>query len=105
MVDSLCEIAQWILEVDMLFLDYETVLAWHAELCQTMEDPMVDTLARSLYSIADSVFVESTLEFESVINHISRRWEPFESFKDIEDSVGQVLYWMCAGIDGFQSLE
>ena len=104
-VDSLCEIVQRILEVETLFLDYETVLVWHAELSRTMEYPTVDTLVRSLYGVPQSVYLEDNLECEVVVNHLSRWWEPFKSFKGIEDSVGQVLYWMQTGMDGFQPME
>ena len=93
------------MEVETLFLDYEAILVWHVELCQTIEYPTVDTLERSLYSMAALVYLEDNLECEVAVNHFSRWWEPFESFKDIEDSVGQVLYWMRADMDGFQPME
>jgi hypothetical protein len=31
--DYLCEIVQYILEVDLLYMEYEPVLVWHATLC------------------------------------------------------------------------
>jgi hypothetical protein len=54
-VDYLCEIVQYILEVDSLYMEYELVLVWHATLCQTMENPTVPTLVQSLYDVVESM--------------------------------------------------
>jgi hypothetical protein len=43
-------------------------------------------------------------EFEFAVNHLSRWMEPFEFLEDIKDSVFQVLYWMCVGMEGYHSL-
>jgi hypothetical protein len=45
--DYLYEIIQYILEVDSLYMEYESVLVWHATLCQTMEYP---TVSNSIHS-------------------------------------------------------
>jgi hypothetical protein len=102
--DYLCEIVQYILEVDSLYMEYEPVLVWHATLCQTMEYPTVPTLAQSLYDVVVSMSFAEDLEFEFAMNHLSRWMEPFESLEDIEDSVFQVLYWMRTGMEGYRSL-
>jgi hypothetical protein len=104
MADYLCEIVQYILEVDSLYMEYELVLVWHPTLCQTMEYPTVPTLAQSLYDVVISMRFKEDPEFEFVVNHFSRWMEPFESLEDIEDSVFQVLYWMRAGMEGYRSL-
>jgi hypothetical protein len=90
--DYLCEIVQYILEVDSLYMEYKPILVWHATLCQTMNYPTVSTLAQSLYDVVVSMSFREDSEFEFVVNHLSRWMEPFESFEDIEDSVFQVLY-------------
>jgi hypothetical protein len=102
--DYLCEIVQYILEVDSLYMEYEPVLVWHATLCQTMEHPTVPILAQSLYDVVISMRFEEDPEFEFAVNHLSRWMKPFESLENIEDSVFQVLYWMRAGIEGYRSL-
>jgi hypothetical protein len=102
--DYLCEIVQRILEVDLLYMEYEPVLVWHATLCQTMEYPTIPTLAQSLYDVVVSMRFEEYPEFEFVVNHLLRGMEPFESFEDIEDSIFQVLYWMRADMEGHRSL-
>jgi hypothetical protein len=51
-----------------------------------------------------SIHFEEDPEFEFAMNHLSRWMEPFESFEDIEDSVFQVIYWMCAGMEGHRLL-
>jgi hypothetical protein len=43
-------------------------------------------------------------EFEFAVNHLLRWIEPFETLKDIEDSVFQVLYWMRVGMEGYRAL-
>jgi hypothetical protein len=91
-VDYLCEIVQRILEVDSLYMEYEPVFVWHATLCQTIEYPTTLTLVQSLYDVVVSMRFQEDLEFEFVVNHLSRWMKPFESFEDIEDSVFQVLY-------------
>jgi hypothetical protein len=56
-VDYVCEIVQYILEVDSMYMEYEPVLVWYATLCQTMDYPTVSTLVQSLLEdIEDSVF-------------------------------------------------
>jgi hypothetical protein len=102
--DYLCEIVQYILEVDSLYMEYEPVLIWHATLCQTMEYPTVPTLAQSLYDVVESMSFQGDPEFEFAVNHLSRWMEPFESLEDIEDSIFQVLYWMRAGMEGYRAL-
>jgi hypothetical protein len=102
--DYLCEIVQYILEVDSLYMEYELVLVWYATLCQTMEYPTILALAQSLYDVVVSMRFEEDLEFEFAVNHLSRWMEPFESFEDIEDSVFHVLYWMRTGVEGHRSL-
>jgi hypothetical protein len=69
-----------------------------------MEYPTIPTLAQSLYDVVVSMHFEEDLEFEFAVNHLLRWMEPFESFKDIEDNVFQVLYWMRAGVEGHRSL-
>jgi hypothetical protein len=103
-LDYLCEIMQYILEVDSLYMEYEPVLVWHATLCQTMEYPTVSTLAQSLYDVVVSMCFEEDPKFEFAMNHLSRWMEPFESFEDIEDNVFQVLYWMRVDMEGHRSL-
>jgi hypothetical protein len=49
--DYLCEIVQYILEVNSLYMEYKPVLVWHAMLCQTMEYSTVPTFAQSLYNV------------------------------------------------------
>jgi hypothetical protein len=100
--DYLCEIMQYILEVDSLYMEYEHVLVWHATLCQTIEYPTIPILAQSLYDVVVSMHFEEDPEF--AVNLLSRWMEPFESFEDIEDNVFQVLYWMRAGMEGHSSL-
>jgi hypothetical protein len=102
--DYLCEIVQYILEVDSLYMEYEPVLVWHATLCQTMEYPTVPSLAQSLYDVVVSMSFREDPEFEFAVNHLSRWMEPFESLEDIEDSIFQVLYLMRADIEGYRSL-
>jgi hypothetical protein len=104
MADYLCEIVQHILEVDSLYMEYEPVLVWHVTLYQTMEYPMIPTLAQSLYGVVDSMSFQEDPEFEFAVNHLSRWMEPFEFFEDIEDNVFQVLYWMRTGMEGRRSL-
>jgi hypothetical protein len=69
-----------------------------------MEYPTIPTLAQSLYDVAESMLFQEDLEFEFAVNYLSRWMESFESFEDIEDSVFQMLYWMCAGMEGHRSL-
>jgi hypothetical protein len=88
----LCEIVQYILEVDSLYMEYEPVLLWYAMLCQTMEYPTVPILAQSLYDVVESMSFQEDPEFEFIVNHLSRWMEPFESLEDIEDNIFQVLY-------------
>jgi hypothetical protein len=102
--DYLCEIVQYILEVDSLYMEYELVLVWHTTLCQTMEYPTVSTFTHSLYDVVVAMRFEEDPEFEFAVNHLSRWMEPFESLKNIEDSVFQVLYWMHASMEGHRSL-
>jgi hypothetical protein len=102
--DYLCEIVQYILEVDSLYMEYEPVLVWYATLCQTMEYPTIPTLAQVLYDVVVSMCFVEDPEFEFAMNYLSRWMEPFESLEDIEDSVFQVLYWMRAGMEGYRSL-
>jgi hypothetical protein len=102
--DYLCEIMQYKLEVDSLYMEYEPILVWHATLRQTMEYSTIPTLAQSLYDVVVSMRFEEDPEFEFVVNHLSRWMEPFESFEDIEDTVFQVLYWMRTGMEGHRSL-
>jgi hypothetical protein len=90
--DYLCEIMQYILEVDLLYMEYEPVLVWHATICQTMEYPTIPTLAQALYNVVVSMCFEEDPEFEFAVNHLSRWMEPFESLEDIEDNVFQVQY-------------
>jgi hypothetical protein len=85
--DYLCEIVQYILEVDSLYMEYEHVLAWHATLCQTIEYPTVPAFVQSLYDVVVLMCFEEDLEFEFAVNHFSRWMEPFESLEDIEDSI------------------
>jgi hypothetical protein len=85
--DYLCEIVQYILEVDSLYMEYEPILVWHATLCQTMEYPTVSTFAQSLYDVVVAMHFEEDPEFEFAVNYLSRWMEPFESLKDIEDSI------------------
>jgi hypothetical protein len=66
--DYLCEIVQYILEVDSLYMEYEPILVWHATLCQTMEYPTVPTLAQSLYKVVVSMSFGEDPEFEFVVN-------------------------------------
>jgi hypothetical protein len=87
--DYLCEIVQRILEIDSLYMEYEPVLICYATLCQTMEYPMIPTLAQSRYDVVISMRFEEDPEFEFAVNHLSRWMEPFESFEDIEDNVFQ----------------
>jgi hypothetical protein len=42
--DYVCEIVQYILEVDSMYMEYEPVLVWHTILYQTMDYPTVSTL-------------------------------------------------------------
>jgi hypothetical protein len=102
--DYVCEIVQYVLEVDSMYIEYEPVLIWHATLCQTMDYPTVFTLIRSLYDVVESMSFRKDPEFEFAVNHLSRWMEPFESLEDIEDSVFQVLYWMRAGMEGYRAL-
>jgi hypothetical protein len=102
--DYMCEIVQYILEVDSLYMEYEPVLVWHVTLCQTMEYPTVPTLAQSLYDVVVSMSFIEEPEFEFAVNHLSRWMELFESLEDIEDNVFQMLYWMRAGMEGYCSL-
>jgi hypothetical protein len=102
--DYLCEIVQYILEVDSLYMEYEFVLVWHATLCQTMEYPTVPTLVQSLYDVVESMSFQEDPEFEFAVNHLSRWMESFESLEDIENNVFQVLYWMRAGMEGYCAL-
>jgi hypothetical protein len=102
--DYLCEIVQYILEVNSLYMEYELVLVWHATLCQTMEYPMVSTPAQSLYEVVVSMSFGEDPEFEFAVNHLLRWMEPVEYLEDIEDSVFQVLYWMRANMESYRSL-
>jgi hypothetical protein len=79
-----CEIVQYVLEVDSMYLEYEPVLVWHATLCQTMDYPTVSTLALSLYDVVESMSFREDLEFEFAVNHFSRWMEAFESLEDIK---------------------
>jgi hypothetical protein len=99
-VDYLCEIVQYILEVDSLYMEYEPILIWHITLCLIMEYPTVPTLAQSLYDVVVSMSFGEDLEFEFAVNHLSRWIEPFESLEDIF----QMLYWMRAGMEVYRSL-
>jgi hypothetical protein len=69
-----------------------------------MDYSTVSTLAQSLYDVVESMSFREDLEFEFAVNHLSRWMEPFESLEDIEDNVFQVLYWMCAGMEGYCAL-
>jgi hypothetical protein len=102
--DYVCEIVQYILEVDLMYMEYEPVLVWHATLCQTMDYPTVSTLAQSLYDAVESMSFREDSEFEFTVNNLSRWIEPFKSLEDIEDSVFQVFYWIRAGIEGYHAL-
>jgi hypothetical protein len=53
--DYLCEIVQYILEVNSLYIEYEPVLVWHATLYQTMEYSTIPTLVQSLYEKTQSL--------------------------------------------------
>jgi hypothetical protein len=64
-------------------MEYETVLVWHAMLCQIMEYPTIPSLAKSLYDVVVSMRFEEDPKFEFAVNHLSRWMEPFESFEDI----------------------
>jgi hypothetical protein len=102
--DYVCEIVQYVLEVDSMYMEYESILVWHATLCQTMDYPTVSTLAQFLYDVVESMSFREDLEFEFAVNHLSRWMEPFESLEDIEDSVFQVFYWMRTGMEGYHAL-
>jgi hypothetical protein len=102
--DYLCEIVQYILEVDSLYMEYELVLVWHAMLCQIMEYPTIPTLVQSLYDVVVSMSFGKDPEFEFAVNYLSRWMKPFESLEDIENNVFQVFYWMRTGMDGYHSL-
>jgi hypothetical protein len=103
-VDYVCEIVQYILEVDSMYMEYEPVLVWYATLCQTMDYPTVSTLVQSLYDVVEPMSFRENPEFEFAVNHLSRWMELFEFLEDIEDSVFQVLYWMRAGMEGYRAL-
>jgi hypothetical protein len=70
--DYLCEIVQYILEVNSLYMEYELILVWYAMLCQTMEYPTVPTLAQSLYDVVVSMRFEEDPKFEFTVNYLSR---------------------------------
>jgi hypothetical protein len=70
--DYVCEIVQYVLEVDSMYIEYEPVLVWHATLCQTMDYPTVSTLAQSLYDMVESMSFRKDPEFEFAVNHLSR---------------------------------
>ena len=78
-----------------MFLDYETILVWHVELCQIMEYPRVDILAWSLYGVVESVYLENHPEYEVVVNHLSRWWEPF----DLSKTLKIALVRSCTGCE------
>jgi hypothetical protein len=102
--DYVCEIVQYLLEVDSMYMEYESVLVWHVTLYQTMDYLTVPTLAQSLYDVVESMSFIEDPEFEFAVNYLSRWMEPFESLEDIEDSIFQVLYWMRAGMEGYRAL-
>jgi hypothetical protein len=102
--DYVCEIVQYILEVDSMYMEYKPVLVWYATLCQNMDYPTVSTLVQSLYDVVELMSFREDSEFEFAVNHLSRWMEPFESLEDIEDNVFQVLYWMRADMEGYRAL-
>jgi hypothetical protein len=102
--DYVCEIVQYVLEVDSMYMEYEPVLVWHATLCQTMDYSTVSTLAQSLSDVVESMSFWEDPKFEFAVNHLSRWIEPFESLENIEDNVFQVLYWMRAGMEGYRAM-
>ena len=68
-------------------MEYEALVTWYDELCQTMNYSKVATLAQSLYGVASLMLVTDKPEYEIVLNQLSRWWELFESFAELEDSV------------------
>jgi hypothetical protein len=68
--DYLCEIVQYILEVDSLYMEYKPVLVWYATLCQIMEYPTIPTLAQSPYDVVVSMCFEEDPEFKFAVNHL-----------------------------------
>jgi hypothetical protein len=102
--DYVCQIVQYVLEVDSMYMEYKPILVWHATLCITIDYPTVSTLAQSLYDVVESMSFREDPEFEFAMNHLSRWMEPFESLEDIKDSVFQVFYWMYTGMEGYREL-
>jgi hypothetical protein len=47
-----------------------------------MDYPTVSILAQSLYDVVESMNFREDLEFEFVVNHLSRWMEPFDSLED-----------------------
>ena len=52
-----------------------------------MNYPTVATLVQSLHGMVNLIFVIDKSEYEIVLNHLLRWWEPFESFAKFDDSV------------------